>query len=1070
MKNTLPDRVRLGTIEVDLRAGELRDGDRKVCLREQTLFILRMLVKRRGEIVTRDEIKKKLWPNDTVVDFDQGINTAVRRLRAAFGDSAEDPKYLATVARRGYRLLVPVEPIESSEDASFSSNMVQAQAPQRNKMTARAPLATAGLIGKKVSHYRVLGIIGGGGMGVVYKAEDLKLGRNVALKFLPEELAWDATSLQRFEREARAASSLDHPNICTIHEVEDHEGQPFIVMPLLQGETLRDRLSALAARQKTVPIDDLLNVALQICDGLQAAHEKGIIHRDIKPANIFLTTSGQVKILDFGLAKLISVPKEAGSDGLRLEPASSVTAPSPAGSVPVDVTLTRLGIAVGTAGYMSPEQVRGEKLDARTDIFSFGLVLYEMATGQRAFTGEAAAVVHDAILHLAPAPACELNPQLPPGLDAVINKVTEKDREQRYQSSAELRSALQRLAGHNGQSRRRWPVWLAASLVVLVAGLAIIWLGSRRERPRPELAERQITANPQGDYVTGAAISPDGKYVAYQDQTGLYLRTLESDETHAVALPTELDGRIFGLHWFPRGRKLLANVTSSSGSWDIWAITVQDDAEPRLLPIMAEAGPQLLYQRGMDPAISPDGRSIAFTRWEVGELAHEVWIGVDGKAPRKLVGVQDMEYVFSPAWSPDGRWIAYGRAWKKADSSYSFAIEVRSADGGPAKTLVAETSLPKSNTLMFGGGYWFNESWTPDWRLLFSVTGSSESQSKYSLWEVKVDPRTTEVAGKPEPLTPWSDFAPRNQTITSDGKHLLFLKERLWMDVYLGELSSGGANIEAPRRITLDDWGSDASAWSHDSQAILFDSERSGLSAIFKQDLNQNVAQTVVQSSRDVSGGKESPGGAWILYAESAGESSDSYRLMRRATGGGSPATLVEAFDYGRADNFWCSSNPKAASPCVLGLREGEDYVFYSLDPVRGKGRRLGKIDVIGKFMGWGVSPDGSRLALVDRDKYGRRIEILTLADGSWREVTLDPGAGNLQSIAWAADGKGFFATAWRPDSYDLLYVTSAGKVKLLLHNGLSRWLHNPLPSPDGKYLSFSAQTWDSNIWMVDNF
>jgi hypothetical protein len=179
---------------------------------------------------------------------------------------------------------------------------------------------------------------------------------------------------------------------------------------------------------------------------------------------------------------------------------------------------------------------------------------------------------------------------------------------------------------------------------------------------------------------------------------------------------------------------------------------------------------------------------------------------------------------------------------------------------------------------------------------------------------------------------------------------------------------------------------------------------------------------------------------------------------------------LVEAFDYGRADNFWCSSNPKAASPCVLGLREGEDYVFYSLDPVRGKGRRLGKIDVIGKFMGWGVSPDGSRLALVDRDKYGRRIEILTLADGSWREVTLDPGAGNLQSIAWAADGKGFFATAWRPDSYDLLYVTSAGKVKLLLHNGLSRWLHNPLPSPDGKYLSFSAQTWDSNIWMVDNF
>ncbi len=1078
MKNTLPDRVRLGAIEVDLRAGEVRDGNRSVYLQEQPLFVLRMLVERRGEIVTRDEIKKKLWPNDTVVDFDHGINTAIRRLRQALGDSADNPKYLATIARRGYRLLVRVEPIETTaEEPSLSGNreLQQAPASQENKGAANVPQAAPVLIGKKVSHYRVLEIIGGGGMGVVYKAEDLKLGRQVALKFLPEELAWDKAALGRFEREARTASSLDHPNILTIYSVEEDEQQPFIVMQLLEGRTLRDVLAA--SQGKPLALDQLLDVAIETCDGLQAAHEKGIVHRDIKPANLFLTAAGQVKIVDFGLAKLATVSQEFETDNLLVEVGATGGA---AARRATDVTVSRAGVTMGTAGYMSPEQVRGEKVDARTDIFSFGLVLYEMATGQRAFTGDTAAHVQDAIVNRTPVPVRQLNPGISPQLETIIEKALEKDRGQRYLTAAELGSELERLkakadSGRAMARRRRYSVWLAASLITLLVALAVaprLWRAAEPPRLPNLLTERQLTANPQGDYVTGAAISPDGKSVAYQDQTGLYLRTLESGETHPVALPAELRGRIFGLHWFPGGGKLLATVAGSSGSWDIWVITVRDDIEPSLLPkLMAAAEPQLLYRRGMESAISPDGRKIAFTRWEVGELAHEVWVGaIDGKAPRKLVGVVETEYVFSPVWSPDGQWIAYGRIWKTAAGSYSSAIEVRPADGGPAKTLLAESSLPKSNTLMFGGAYWFNESWSSDWRLLFSVTGGSESHTKYSLWEVKVDSRTTEAAGRPERLTQWSDLAPRNQTITLDGKHVLFIKERLWMDVYLGELSSGGSNLKVPRRLTLDDRGSDASAWSHDSRAILFDSERSGQSAIFKQDLNENVAKTVVTGSGDVSAGKESPGGAWILYAESAGESSDSYRLMRRASGGGSPATLVDEFDYGRADNFWCSSNPKASTPCVLGLREGKDIVFYSLDPIGGKGRRLGKIEVIGKYMGWAISPDGSRLALVDRDKYGKRIEILTLADGGWQEIPLEPGTGNLQSIAWAADGKSFFATAWTPDSYDLLHVTLAGKVKLLLHNGRNRWLHNPLPSPDGKYLAFSSETWDGNVWMIDNF
>ena len=250
-----------------------------------------------------------------------------------------------------------------------------------------------------MTHYRVLEILGGGGMGLVYKAEDLKLGRRVALKFLPEELSKDPKALERFEREARAASALDHPNICSVYEFGEHEGQPFLVMPLLEGQTLRDRIAMLPSVPFTT--NDLLNLGSQVADGLQAAHEKGIIHRDIKPANIFVTNRGEAKILDFGLAKL--TPAEDNQSLPHQE--------TPTGSR--DVTLTLTGVALGTAAYMSPEQVRGERLDARTDLFSFGLVLYEMAAGRRAFTGETAPILHAAVLNQVPTPVRQAELQNP---------------------------------------------------------------------------------------------------------------------------------------------------------------------------------------------------------------------------------------------------------------------------------------------------------------------------------------------------------------------------------------------------------------------------------------------------------------------------------------------------------------------------------------------------------------------------------------------------------------------------------------------------------------------------------
>ncbi len=885
------------------------------------------------------------------------------------------------------------------------------------------------MIGQTFSHYRILEQLGSGGMGVVYKAEDTALGRFVALKFLPTELAKDPQALERFRREARAASALNHPNICTIYEIGDFEGQRFIAMELLEGQTLKQRISG-----RLVESERLVEVAIQIADALEAAHAKSIVHRDIKPANIFLTQRGQAKILDFGLAKLHAPAGQA----------SEASAMPTVGTI--EEHLTSPGIALGTIAYMSPEQVRGEELDARTDLFSFGAVLYEMATGHQAFSGNTSGVVFNAILEKPPAPAAHFNPQLPPKLEEIIHKALEKDRALRYQTASDLKADLQRVKRDRetarvsveraeaaaARPRSLWPIALAAAVAILLAVITFEYKrgGFGQKRLQPKLTQVTFREGIQ----EFPAWSPDGKQLAYTGEAGsvrkIFVKGLETGEEKQL---TKGESDDIQPAWSPDGKRILfvraqrpgarlelADVFGEYFGGDVWAVNVTTGAESKLI------------ENAFYPSFDPQGKSIAFDASWAGP--RRIWIAdAQGHNPQQITA--DSSEAVShvrPRWSPDGANIVFQKiertnfgiravnlrsreavavtsdlyldinpAWSASGKFIYFSSD-RSGSLDIWRVPVSGSGSPAGppQQVTTGAGKDVDLATSPDGKVAFSTL-----RQNADIWRLPVSPETGETTGAPQAVIATTREDSRGAW-SSDGKMIAFNADRTGdMNIWLHSLADN-----SDRQLTKGPGGDFQANWSPDDRKIAFFSSRAGNADIWVADVETGgLTQLTRNASIDVNPFFSPDGNriayqsdqsgrleVWVMNADGSGAkqltqvgvmghflrwSRDGQTIIFKCPCGGKPQVLQVAVSGGE--------------PQPLAEVQGGSHLSFSPDHSR-------IMDVVGHKVLW-VSPIGG----------GKPQKVFEFDDPDVR----------IDYPVWSPDGRWILFDRFKPQGGDIWII-----------------------------------------------